>query len=141
VNGDAIPICVVEGRGDDRAHRDVFELSDSLQEIADLTRFDFELMRVVDVLVGAAAAPTKIRTGRFDAIRRRLSNFDNLSFGKLLFLADDFRRNKFAVDGERNKDGFPIFARDAFSAKRDVFDLEIDNSQASTLTALDNRRI
>ena len=65
----------------------------------------------------------------------------NLSFGKLFFLASDSRRNNFAVDGERNENGLPIFATDAFPSKGDVFDLEIDDSQASTLMAVDKRRI
>ena len=65
----------------------------------------------------------------------------NLSFSKLFLLASDSRRNNFAVDGERNENGFPSFATDAFSSEGDVFDLEIDDSQASTLMAVDKHRI
>ena len=98
-------------------------------------------MRVIDVLVGAAAATTKVGTARFDAMRRMFLKIDNLRFGELLLLARDFCGNELALDRERNKNGLAIFARNAFPAEGEVFDLEIDYSQESTLTAPAQRRI
>jgi hypothetical protein len=122
MNGDPIAVSVFERRGDDRSHRDVFEFSDSPKNVSDLTRFDFELMRVIDVLISAAATFPEVRTMRLDSMRRTSFKIDNLRFGKLLFLANDFCRNQFTLDREWNENGLPVFARDAFPAESDVLD-------------------
>lgn len=63
-------------------------------------------------------------------MRRVLAKIDNLRLRELFLVADDFRRNQFAVDRERNKNRLAVFARDAFAAKGDIFDLQIDNAHA-----------
>jgi len=128
VNSDPISIGVFKRRGDYRTHWNVFKFSDSLQEIADLAGFNFELMRVIDVLISAAAATAKVGTARFDAMRRMFLKINDLRFGELLLLARDFRGKELTVDRERNKNRLAIFARNAFSAKGNVSDLEIDDS-------------
>lgn len=51
----------------------------------------------------------------------------------MLLLADDVRRNPFALDSVRNKNRLPILARDAFAAERDVFNLEFNRTHALKL--------
>ena len=76
VHSDAIAICVLLGRRDDRPHRNVLEFADSLERITNLSPFDRKLMFVADVLVSASTAPAEIRTLRCYAIRRALLYFD-----------------------------------------------------------------
>src|SRR4030095_95856 len=76
--------------------------------------------------VRAPAASAEIWALWRDTIRRTLLNFDQLSFGELLLLPDDFGGNDLALDGVGNKNGFALFSRDAFSAERDVFDFQIN---------------
>src|SRR5262249_56285561 len=106
-------------------HRDVFEFADSAENVADLARFDLELMRVSDVLIRATAAAPKIGTGWFDTVRRFFSKIDNLRFGELFLLARDFRGDRFTLNRERDKNRFAIIARDTFSAESDVPHFEI----------------
>jgi hypothetical protein len=77
-------------------------------------------MFVTDVLIRAAAAPAEIRTLRRYAIGRTLFNFDQLCFGELLLFPYDFGGHDLALNRVRNKNGFALFASDAFSAKRDI---------------------
>ena len=79
-------------------------------------------MRVIDVLITAAAAAAEVRTFRRNAQRRFLDQVVELGFSELFFLADNSHRHAFALDRVRNKNGFAIFARDSFAAKGDVFD-------------------
>src|SRR6266705_6282819 len=103
MDGDPVSIGVRQRRGDDWPHRHIFELSDSLESVANLLEFDLKLMFVIDVLVCASAAPAEIRTlGRY-AIWRRFEQLDQFSFGELLFLAHDFGRDLLALDCERNE--------------------------------------
>jgi hypothetical protein len=122
MNGDAIAISVGKRRGDHWPHRNAFEFSDSLKNIADLARFNLELVRVIDVLIGATAAATEIWARRLDPMPRSFAKIDNFGFGELFFLAGDFCRDQFAVDRERNENSLAIFARDSLSAERDVLD-------------------
>src|SRR5882724_10223188 len=62
VNRDAIAISILFGRRANRAHRNVFEFSDALQNIAHLPPFNRKLMFVVDMLISASAATAKVRT-------------------------------------------------------------------------------
>ncbi len=84
--------------------------------------FRRELVRVIHVLVGAAAATTKIRTHRLNAMHRSVFNFDRFGFGELFLLANDLDRDVFAVDDVGNENRLALFAADAFTAKGDVFD-------------------
>ena len=122
MNGDAIAISVFKRRGDHWPHRNIFEFSDSLKNVAHLARFYLELMRVIDVLVGATAAMTEVRTRRLDSMRRALAKIDNLRFGELFFLSGDFYRGQFPIDRERNENGLAVVPRDSLSAERDVLD-------------------
>ena len=122
MNGDAVAISVSKRRGDHRPHRNIFEFSDSLKNVTDLARFYLELMRVIDVLIGATAATSEVRTRRLDPMWRALAKIDNLGFGELLFLARNSCRDQLGFDGKRNENGLAVFASDSLSAERDVLD-------------------
>jgi hypothetical protein len=122
VHGDAVAIRVMPRRRDYRTHGNILQFADSLERLARLSPLNRKLMLVIDVLIRAAAASAEIRALWRDAIRRTLLNFDQICFGELLLFADDFGRNQFALNGVRNKNGFALFSRDAFSAERDVPD-------------------
>src|SRR5438132_14417914 len=62
MNGDAIAVSVLKRRGDNWPDRNIFNFSDSLNNVADLTRFNLELVRVIDVLIGVTTAATDVRT-------------------------------------------------------------------------------
>src|SRR5437588_1486068 len=117
VNCDPIAISVLERRGDDCTHWHIFEFSDSAKNVADLARFNFELMRVVDVLISATATFAEVRTGRLNAMRRAFSKIDNFRVGELFFLADNSCGNSLTVDRERNDRGLAAYARDTLSAE------------------------
>src|SRR5262249_53940588 len=97
-----------------------------LERITNLSPLNRKLMFVADMLVSASSASTEIGTLWFYAMRRTLLHLDQFRFGELFFLTHRFGRNELALDSVRNKDGFALFARNAFSAERDVFDCEID---------------
>lgn len=122
MNGDSVAISVFKGRGDHRPHRNIFEFSDSLKNVADLARFYLDLMRVIEVLIGATAAAAEIWARRLDPMRRPFAKIDNLGFGELFFLSGDLCRDQFAIDRERNENGLAVFPRDSLSAERDVLD-------------------
>ena len=128
VNSNAVAIGIFPGRGDDRAHWNVLEFSDAAQNIVNLVRFSLELVRVSDVLICATTTTSEVRAGRINSMRRTLSKIDNLRFSELLFLANNFRRDQFAVDCERNENRFAIVARNSFSAESDVLDFKIDRA-------------
>src|SRR3984893_1919148 len=119
VDGDTIAICIRDGRGDDRPHRNVFELSDSLQNVAHLSPLNCELMFVIDVLITATSTATEVGALRIDAMRRAFLEIDKFRLGELLFLLHDLRRDHLAVDGKRNKNRFAVFTSDAFAAESD----------------------
>jgi len=122
MHSDAIAIAILLGRRNDWLQRNVFKFADALQNVADLTPFDGELMFVSDVLIGAAPAAAEIWTRRFYAMGRTFLNIDEFRFRVLLLLADDFSRHFLAFNCVRNKDRFALLPPDAFPAKRDVFD-------------------
>ena len=122
MNGDAIAISISKRRGDDWPHRNAFEFSDSLKNVADLARFNLELMRVIDVLIGATAALAEVRARRLDSMGRPFAKIDHLGLGELFFLAGDFCGNQFAIDRERNENGLAVVPRDSLPAERDVLD-------------------
>ena len=126
VHGDAVAICVLPRRRDNRPHGNIFQFADSLERVAHLSPFNRELMFVIDVLIRAAAASTEIWALWRDAIRRTLLNFDQICFGELLLFPDDFGGNQFALNGVRNENGFALFPSDAFSAERDVLNFQIN---------------
>src|SRR5438034_10643269 len=109
MNGDAIAITVLKRRGDNWPDRNIFEFSDSLNNVADLMRFNLELMGVVDVLVGAATAATEVRAGRVDSVGRPFAKIDNLGLCNLYFLTRDSGRDQFAIDCQRNENGLAAF--------------------------------
>src|SRR5882724_5245444 len=123
VNRDAIAISILFGRRDNRAHRNVFEFSDALQNIAHLPPFNRKLMFVVDMLISASAATTKVWALRRNAMQRAFFNIDKFTLGELLFLAHNFRRDAFAVDCIWYENGLAVFTSDPFSAERDILNL------------------
>jgi hypothetical protein len=78
------------------------------------------------MLICASAASAEILTFWRDAIRRALSNFDQLCFGELVLFPYDFGRNQFAFNGVRNKNSFALFPGNALSPKRDVLNFQIN---------------
>src|SRR5438270_1803231 len=106
--------------------RKVPKFSDPLKKVADLTRFNRELMFVLDVLIRAAAASAEIGTRRRHPMGRFFSNLDNLRFGELFLFSSNFRGNQFAVDGVGNEDRFALVTGDSAPATGDVFALKMD---------------
>src|SRR5947209_12785668 len=131
VDCDAVSICILQRRGDDRAHRRILKFPNALQNVAHLSGFGFKLTGVIDVLVGASATAAKVGTTRLDPVRRRLFNLNNFPFSEMFLLPSDSGRNQFTVDCERNKNGFAVFARYTFAAKSNVLDLKIDDPHTS----------
>jgi hypothetical protein len=122
VDGDAVAISILFRRRNDRSHRDIFEFSYSLKNIAHLAPLDCKLMFIGDVLISASAAMAKVRALRLDPIGRRLPNIEEFGLRELFFLAHDFGRDKFTLDRVRNKDSLPAFSSYALSTESDVFD-------------------
>src|SRR5205809_6415610 len=94
VDRDPIAVSVRFGRRNNRAHRDLFEFPNSLENIAHLAPFDGKLMFIIDVLISTSATTAKVRTWRLHSIGRPLPHIDKVALGALLFLAGDFRRNE-----------------------------------------------
>src|SRR4029077_7134501 len=134
MNRNTIAIFVLLWRRNDGAQRNIFELADSLKDVAHLAPFNRELMFVADVLVCAPAAMAKIRALRCHAIRGAFLNFQQLCLGELFFLSHDLGRNEFALNGVRNEDSLPLLASDPFSAESNVFDFQIDNAHTNIST-------
>jgi len=122
VHRNAVSIRVGDGRRDYRPYRNLFNLSDSLQNIPNLPPFDRKLVFVSDVLIGAAAASTEVRALRLNAERRTFSKIDNFRLSEFFFVADDLGRDAFTVNCEWNKDRLAVFTRNAFATKSDVLD-------------------
>src|SRR4029077_17598874 len=120
VHGDAVAICVLPRRRDNRPHGNILQFADSLERVTQLSPFNRELVFVIDVLIRAASASTEICALWCDAIRRTLLNFDQLCFGELLLFPADFGGNQFALNSVRNENSFALFPSYAFSAERDV---------------------
>ena len=122
MHGDAVAIRVLARRRDNRPHGNVLQFADSLERMAHLSPFNRKLVFVIDVLVRAAAASSEIWAFCRNAMRGTFFNFDQVCFGKLRLLPDDFPRNKLSLNRVRNKDRFALFPRNTFSAESDVFD-------------------
>jgi len=103
-------------------HIRIGDKADAAQQLFDLASLHFELMRVIDVLVTAPAAASKIPAGRDGAFVRRFENVNQLAFSKLLFLADDSRRDALTLNCERNENGLAAGAPNACSPERYVVD-------------------
>ena len=132
MHGDSIAIFISLRSGNYRSHRHNIETADSLERLFDLSRFDFELVLVTDVLVAAPAASTEVRTFGRDAMRGRFEQGLQLRFSEMLFLANNSCRDAFAINRIGNEDCLAVFARDAFPAKGDVFDLQLQSRVAPT---------
>src|SRR5438874_6743917 len=133
VDRDAIAVSARFERRNNRAHRDLFEFPNSLENIAHLAPFNRKLMFVIDVLISASAAAAKVRTRRLDPIGRPLPHIDKFALGELFFLADDLRRDELALNRKRNKNGLAVVTSDSFSAERNVPDFKIDDAQRGML--------
>src|SRR5690348_16667392 len=122
VDSDAIAIRILPGRRDDRPHWNILEFADPLESVTNLSPLDSQLMLVANVLVSASATAAEIRTLWFHAMRRTFLDLDQLRFGELFFLAQDFGGSELAFDRVRNKDGLASFSGDAFSPESNIFD-------------------
>src|SRR5207245_6659781 len=109
---------------------DVVQFSDTAERLLNLAPFQFELMRVFDVLVTTAAAAAEVRAGRRGALRRSFQNFVELCFGELFFLANNSRADALAIDREWNEDNLAVCAADAVSAEGYVVDLKFHRMHA-----------
>src|SRR4051812_38445858 len=83
--------------------------------------FQFELMRIEDVLVTAAAAAPEIWARWRGALRGRLDDVIELGLGELFLLPRDPGHDAFPVNRERHEDRLAIRAPDFFPAKGDIF--------------------
>src|SRR3954465_2019710 len=81
-------------------------------------------MFVVDMLVNAPPATSKIWATRPDAVQGRSSDVLQFCFEKLLVCPHNGRRDPFAIDDVGHKHGLTVCARDAFAAKSDVRDFK-----------------
>src|SRR5207249_3504785 len=99
VHSDAIAICVLVGRRDDRSHRNILEFADSLESVTNLSPLNGKLMFVANVLVSASPTPAEIRTLRFHTIRRALLHFDQFRSCKLLSISRLLPKPLMAIPG------------------------------------------
>src|SRR5438270_3910131 len=136
VHSDAIAIRVMPRRRDNRPHGNILQFADSLKGVTHLSPFDCKLKLIIDMLISAATASAEIWALRRDAIRGTLLNFEQLCFGELFLFPDNFRRNKLVLHRVRNKNGFALFPRDAFSAEGDVFDFQINNAHTMQIRSI-----
>ena len=97
MHGDAIAICVLPRRRDNRTHGNIPQFADSLERVAHLSPFNRKLVFVIDVLIRAAAASAEIWALWRDAIRRTFLNFDQLCFGRTASFPGRFRRKPFRL--------------------------------------------
>jgi hypothetical protein len=74
--------------------------------LSHLAAFDFQLMRIGDMLVIAASAATEIRADRFNPLGRGNEHLAKLRSIKVFSLFDDFGLNSFSVDREWDKNNF-----------------------------------
>src|SRR5712671_255547 len=129
---DSVPLSIRQRRWDHWPHWRFSEAADASHRLLDLSRLCFQLVGITHMLVTASAAPAKVWTLRWHALRRRVDQFNQFGFGELLFLPRDFRRDALALDRERNEDGFAFVARDTFPTKSDIFDFEFNGAHRRT---------
>jgi hypothetical protein len=135
MNSNAIAVSVLFGCGDDRTHRGIADFCDPLQNISHLSRFDRELMLVIDVLISASAATAEIRTRRRNSMRGSFDKIDKLGFGELIFVAHDAGTHVFAVNGKWDEDSFAVVASYSLATERHIFDEKIDNAHLMSISA------
>ena len=126
MHADAIAIFVRRGRGNDGPHRHFGKAPDPPQRLLDLPGLDRELLLVGEMLVAASTTASEVRAGRFDPIRRRLIDGNEICFGEFFFLLHHAHRDDIARRGERHEEHLAIVTRDAFSAEGDVGDGELE---------------
>ena len=119
MNSDAIAICVLPRRRDDRPYRNILELADSPERITNLSPLNRKLMFIANVLVSASPAPAEIWALWFHTIRRSFLDLNQIRFGELLFFAHDFSGNELALDKcTEQRRPCPVLARRLFRRKR-----------------------
>src|SRR5436190_3267582 len=131
VDGNAVAITVGQRREDHRMHGRLRQAADPSHRLFDLFRLQFQLVLVADMLVSTAPASSEVWASGSYATRRRIEEFNQFAFGKLLFFADDFRGDALALDRKRNKDRFAFIPADPLAAKRDIFDLDFHLSHGA----------
>ena len=88
--------------------------------------FEFELVPVGDVLVLAAGTLGVELALRFDPVRRRRADADEVGVGEAFADVDDFDFDAFAGEDEGNEDDDAFKAPDAVATKGDVDDVDFE---------------
>ena len=125
MHGDAVAVMIFLRRGARGFDRRLGKFSDAPQGFGDLTRLDFQLARIGDVLVGAAAATHEERTWRRDAVRRCGKDFHRTGLHPVSGNFAEACAHRFAGDGERDEDDASLVPRQTRAAVSDVGDLEV----------------
>jgi hypothetical protein len=110
------------GAGDDRRHDVARKSADALKKVCNLFVFQFELDRIVNVLVLAAATFAEVTALGFDALRRWRYDTDELRAGEGLFNFGELGFNFLAGRHERDEHDELPDASDPFAAEGDVSD-------------------
>ncbi len=119
---DPVAVAVRRRAGDDRRDFVRRNLPHALEQVRDLLSLQPQLLRVINMLILAAAASAEITALRRNALRRRLNHAQQLRPRKILFDLGDFRFNDFASHDKRDEDDEIIHAPDAFAAEGNVED-------------------
>lgn len=117
-----VPVMVGIGAGDDRRDDRLGKSTDALEQVRDLFLFQRQLLRVVDVLILAAATVAEVTALRRDTMGRRLEHLDQLRAGELFFDLGEFRLHLLAGNNKRNKHHELIHPAHALAAEGDVGD-------------------
>ena len=119
-NHDSISIAVGLWTRDDWCDDARIEATNALKEIADLFVLQFELRRIGDMLILAAAAIAEVTTLGSDPLGRWLNDSQKSSAGKTFFYFRDFDLDDFADLNERNEDDKIFDSRDSFTTECDI---------------------
>ena len=128
VDRDAVAIFVLLRRRNDWTQGRLAKFSDAPQRLLDLTRFPVQLMLVAHVLIAASAAAPEIGTARRCALRRGFEHPDEFCLRERFLFPNDSGRDPLALDRERNKDRLALSPPNAFAAKGDVVDQQLEGS-------------
>ena len=100
---DLIAISKGEFRGSDLKIGQVLELSDTLELVDQEFFFGCKLLRIVEVLVMAAAALGEVWAGGFDSIGGSFKNFDQMGAEEAVFFFPNFDFGYFTGENERGE--------------------------------------
>jgi hypothetical protein len=126
MNGDPVSESIRLGGTQGGQYFDIGDAADSLQELENLAAFQFQLMKIGDMLVIAAAATTKIRANRVNPLVGANGYLSKLRPIKALPVLNDFGFDLFSIDRKRYENDFSVEPTHACSAEPDVMNLESD---------------